>query len=132
MNLDSLKDRWLEPTYPLVTLARMVVDCCNANNFFQVVDSITRVQFNRVNNKASTSCIDHLYCNAKFRISPVKIISCGSSDHDALAYIRYSKEPLPPPRTIRKRTYKNFNQEPNVLVLFSYNISEHQIYIILT
>ena len=60
MNLDSLKGRWLEPGYPLVTLARMVVDCCNANNFVQMVDNITRSQYNSVKNQVSISCIDHL------------------------------------------------------------------------
>ena len=111
MNLDSLKGRWLVPGYPLVTLARMVVDCCNASNLTQMVDSITRMQYNSVEKKTSVSCIDHLYCNAKYRISPIKILTCGASDHDALSYIRYSKEPTAPPRTIRKRSYKNFNQQ---------------------
>ena len=111
MNLDSLKGRWLDPGYPLVTLARMVVDCCNASNLTQMVDSITRMQYNSVEKKTSVSCIDHLYCNAKYRISPIKILTCGASDHDALSYIRYSKEPTAPPRTIRKRSYKNFNQQ---------------------
>ena len=111
MNLDSLKGRWLEPGYPLVTLARMVVDCCNANNLTQMVDTITRMQYNSVEKKTCVSCIDHLYCNAKHRISPVKILTCGASDHDALSYIRYSKEPTAPPRTIRKRSYKKFDQQ---------------------
>ena len=111
MNLDSLKGRWLEPGYPLVTLARMVVDCCNANNFVQMVDNITRSQYNSVKNQVSISCIDHLYCNARHRISPVKILICGASDHDAVSYIRYSKEPRAPAKTIRKRSYKDFNQQ---------------------
>ena len=111
MNLDSLKGRWLEPGYSLVTLARMVVDCCNANNFTQLVDKITRVQYNSIQQTTSVSCIDHLYCNAKHRISPVKIITFGASDHDAVSYTRYSKEPMPPPRTIRKRSYKKFKSE---------------------
>ena len=54
-----------------MTLARMVVDCCNANNLTQMVDTITRMQYNSVEKKPSVSCIDHLYCNAKHRISPV-------------------------------------------------------------
>ena len=55
------------------------------------------------------SCIDHLYTNAKHRISPVKILAWGASDHDAVSFIRYSKEPKPPSRTIRKRSFKNFD-----------------------
>ena len=41
MSLDSLHERWLQTDYSLVTLARMVMDCCNANNFVQMVDKVT-------------------------------------------------------------------------------------------
>ena len=57
MKLDSLKGRWLEPGYPLVTLARMVVDCCNANNFTQMVNKITYVQYNSIQKKTSLETI---------------------------------------------------------------------------
>ena len=109
MNLDCLGGRWLENDYPLVSLSRMVRDICFANNFSQLVDKVTRVQFNSVRNTTQMSCIDHLYTNAKHRISPVKILAWGASDHDAVSFIRYSKEPKPPSRTIRKRSFKNFD-----------------------
>ena len=54
------------------------------------------------------SCIDHVYCNAKYRMSAVKVISFGGSDPDAIVYTRFSKEPKPPTKTIRKRSYKKF------------------------
>ena len=108
MNLDSMKGRWLEADYSLVSLARMVLDCCNSNNLSQMVDKVTRVQFNSVKKRTVTSCIDHIYCNTKHRISAVKVITCGASDHDAIMYTRYSKDPPPPARTIRKRSYKTF------------------------
>ena len=111
LNLDSLNGRWLETGYSLVTLGRMVVDCCNTNNFTQMVDKVTRVQFNSIRNETATSCIDHLYCNAKHRISSVRVVTFGASDHDAIAYTRFSKEPTPPARTIRKRSYKNFIED---------------------
>ena len=111
MNLDCLNGRWLEPDYSLASLSRMVLECCNMNNFSQVVDKVTRVQFNRIRNETTTSCIEHVYCNTKYRISPVKVISCGASDHDAIAYTIFSKDPPPPSRTIRRRSYKKFNQE---------------------
>ena len=110
MNLDSLNGKWLKSDYTLVSLARMVMDCCNTYNFTQMVDSITRIQYNSIKKQTATSCIDHLYCNAKHRISAVKILSFGASDHDAISYVRYSKEPAPPARTIRKRSYKNFSE----------------------
>ena len=108
MNLDYLKGRWLESSYPLVTLGRMVSECCNSNNFVQMVNEITRIQYNSIRKETSVSCIDHLYCNAKYRISPVKVLPFGGSDHDAIVYTRFSKEPKPPSRTVRKRSYKNF------------------------
>ena len=60
MNLNTLGGRWLEPDYALVSLSRMVLDCCNANNFSQLVDKITRCQYNSVRNETDVSCIDHL------------------------------------------------------------------------
>ena len=111
MNLNSFNGRWLEPDYSLVSLSRMVLDICNAHNFTQLVDKITRVQYNSVTNETDVSCIDHLYCNARHRVSKVRVCSFGASDHDALIYTRYSKEPPGPARTIRKRSYKNFNKE---------------------
>ena len=103
---DCLEGKWLDSEYNLVALARMVLSCCNSINFSQVVEKVTRVQFNSVRNQTVASCIDHVYTNSKHRISPVRIISCGTSDHDAIAFLRYSKEPHAPSRTIRKRSYK--------------------------
>ena len=110
MNLDSLSGRWLEANYSLVTLSRMVRDCCNLNNFIQLVDKVTRVQYNKVRRETVTSCIDHVYSNARHRISTIQVFSCGTSDHDAISFTRFSKDPVPPSRTIRKRSYKNFQE----------------------
>ena len=111
MNLNCLNGRWLENDYSLVSLSRMVRDSCYANNFQQMVDQVTRLQYNSVQNTTQTSCIDHLYTNARHRISPVRVLSWGASDHDAISYVRYSKEPKPPARTIRKRSFKNFDSK---------------------
>ena len=108
MNLDALNGRWLDPNYSLVSLARIVRDACNSLNFNQLVNKITRIQFNRVQNKTVCSCIDHVYSNASHRISPIRVLTCGSSDHEAISYIRYSKVSKPPTQTIRKRSFKNF------------------------
>ena len=75
MNLDSLGGRWLEADYSLVRLGRMVRDCCLVNNFSQMVNQVTRVQFNKVKMQTTTSCIDNVYCNTEQRISAVKIIT---------------------------------------------------------
>ena len=43
MNIDCLGDRWQDSNYSLVKLGRMVIQCCNSNNFSQMVDQVTRV-----------------------------------------------------------------------------------------
>ena len=111
MNIDCLEGRWQESNYSLVTLGRMVIQCCNSNNFTQMVNQVTRVQHNSTRGETATSCIDHVYCNAKFRMSKVNVLPFGGSDHDAVMYTRYSKVPKPPPRTIRKRSYKHFKKD---------------------
>ena len=124
MNLDTLNDRWIQPDYSLLSLSKMVLNCCSMNNFSQLVNKVTRVQYNSVSMSTSMSCIDHLYCNSRHRISPVKVISFGSSDHDAILYTRYSKEPTPPSRTIRKRSYKDFKVEDYVTDISKIDFSD--------
>ena len=110
MNLDCLDGKWLRPDYHLVSLARLVQTACNLNNFSQLVTSPTRSQFNRARSMMDISCIDHVYCNTKFRCSKVLVHSFGNSDHDIVCYTRFSKEPRPPACTVRKRSYKGFEQ----------------------
>ena len=111
MNLDALNDRWLETDYHLSSLARLVQTSCNLGNFSQLVKNPTRFQYNSVRNETNISLIDHLYTNFKHRCSNVCVVPFGDSDHDMIKYIRYSKPPPAPAKTIRKRSYKNFDQE---------------------
>ena len=111
MNLDCLDNRWQEASYPLVSLSRMVIQTCNSNNLSQMVDKVTRIQHNSKKGETLKSCIDHVYCNTKYRMSPVRVLPFGGSDHDAIIYTRYAKVPKPPPRTIKKRSYKDFKEE---------------------
>ena len=111
MNLDCLGGKWLRPDYSLLSLSKLVQVACSISNFTQLVTSPTRSQYNSVKRVTDISCIDHVYCNSKFRCSEVSVIPFGNSDHDILSYIRYSKVPPSPARTIRKRSYKNFEKE---------------------
>ena len=124
MNLDILKGRWLQPDYPLVSLSRLVQSACNIGNFHQLVNSPTRSQYNRIKNKTDISCIDHIYCNTKFRCSDVFVLSFGNSDHDIVGYIRFSKIPCSPARSVRKRSYKNFDKDKFLADLSSINWDE--------
>ena len=123
-NLDCYKGKWLNGNYCLKPLATMVLDTCNILNLTQIVNQVTRIQYNSVSKEISSSCLDHLYCNAKYRISDVSIISTGASDHDGILYTRYAKEPLPPRRTIRKRSYKNFNEADFIRDVASIDFSD--------
>ena len=69
MNIDVLRGRWLEADYHLVSLSRMIKSVCDMNNFHQLVQDVTRIQYNSVANTTSISCIDHIYTNARFRCS---------------------------------------------------------------
>ena len=109
-NIDVFQGRWLQPDYPLVSLSRLVKNACHLNNFHQLVKEITRVQYNSVSNTTESSCIDHIYTNAKFRCSNPAVVSFGDSDHDLLQYTRYSKINSDVARTVYKRSYKKFDE----------------------
>ena len=70
------------------------------------------------------SCIDHIYTNVKFRCSDAKVIPFGASDHNLIGYTRYSKLPPQPSCTVRKRSYKNFDNDRYLKDLRSVNWSE--------
>ena len=92
-------------------MSRLVKSACDISNFHQLVQDITRVQYNSVTNITKISTIDHIYTNAKFRCSAAQVISFGDSDHDLIGYTRYSKNPPIPSRIVVKRSYKNFNKQ---------------------
>ena len=111
LNLDALNNRWLDPSYPLVSLANLVQSTCNSFDFSQLVSMPTRSQYNSVQDTTAKSCIDHVYTNRKYRCSKVTVYPFGGSDHDLIGYTRYTKVPPAPSRTIRKRSYKKFIKE---------------------
>ena len=109
-NIDIYEGRWLKPDYPHVTLSRILKNFCHLNNFYQLVNGITRSQFNSIAGTMEVSSIDHVYSNAKFCCSEPSIISFGASDHDLIKYTRYSKLPAVPNRILCKRSYKDFDR----------------------
>ena len=109
INLDY--QRWLQPSYRLHSLTRLVQNVCNAYNFSQLVTEPTRLMYNSISMITEVSCIDHIYCNFKHKCSSPRVIVCGASDHDIISYVRYSKGPTLPGRTMRRRSYKNFVKE---------------------
>ena len=108
MNIDVLNGKWLEPSYSLLSLSKLIQNTCNLGHFSQLVNSPTRYQYNSVADRTDISCIDHIYTNCKVRCSEVTVSPFGNSDHDMIGYVRFSKDPPTPARTIRKRSYKTF------------------------
>ena len=109
MNLDSLKGRWLQNDYSLLSLAKLVQNYCDMGNLSQMVDEPTRFMFNSVSKSVEVSCLDHVYTNSKYKCSKPTILPFGNSDHDLVTYTRYSKQNPTNNPTIRGRTYKKFN-----------------------
>ena len=108
MNIDAYNGRWYNKSYHLNSLAELVHSSCSINNLSQLVKEPTRYQFNSVTGQTSFSCIDHAYTTHEFRCSKVTTIPFGNSDHNALSYTRFAKDPKLPVRTIRRRSYKGF------------------------
>ena len=80
MNIDVYQGKWLRPDYSLLSLSRLIKSACDISSFDQLVQDITRIQFNSVSNVTKISCIDHIYTNTKFRCSAATVISFGDSD----------------------------------------------------
>ena len=108
MNLDFLPNKWQRPSYRLCSLTNLVQNTCNTSNFTQLVTEPTRYMYNSVTETTEVSCIDHIYCNSKYKCSTPTITVSGASDHDIISYTRYTKAPPSPARTIRRRSYKEF------------------------
>ena len=105
MNIDSYRGRWLQRDYHLYSLAQIIHEFCNNNNVSQVVEDLTRAQYNSVAGKTDVSCIDHIYTNCTYKCSVPTVTTFGDSDHDIVGFVRLSKEPPAPTRTVRKRSY---------------------------
>ena len=55
--------------------------------------------------------MDHLYSNRSEKLSSVQTFFTGVSDHKLLKVTRFSKSFKQLPRFVKKRTFKNFDEE---------------------
>ena len=69
MNIDTYRGRWMQADYRLISLSRQVQNACNIGDFAQLVTEPTRTMYNSVTNSTDISCLDHVYCNAKYKCS---------------------------------------------------------------
>ena len=111
MNLDSYENKWKDQSYHLYHLSQLVHRFCNLSNMDQLVNGVTRSQYNSVTKKTTVSCLDHIYTNVRFKCSAPTIMSFGDSDHELIGFTRLSKQPQDVTHTIRKRSYKFFDEE---------------------
>ena len=85
----------------------------------QLVNGATR--FERGQPKSG---LDHLYTNKPDKLSAVHTVFTGMSDHKLLKVTRYTKSFKQLPRYVRKRIFKNFNEEQFIQKLNDCNINE--------
>ena len=72
----------------------------------QLVTGATRIERGQ-----PKSGLDHLYSNRSEKLSSVQTFFTGVSDHKLLKVTRFSKSFKQLPRFVKKRTFKNFDEE---------------------
>lgn len=102
MNVD-----WKSLSCPL---RRKLTDTCAVSGLSQVIDRPTRISFNNKGEKVAT-CIDHLYLNTPEVCSKALSVPVGCSDHNLITIVRKTKVPKEGFKIIKKRSFKDFDQE---------------------
>jgi hypothetical protein len=87
--------------------------------FYQLVTGATRLE--RGQPRAG---LDHLYTNKPEKLSSVQTFFTGMSDHKLLKFTRFSKSFKQNPRFVRKRMFKNFDDETFKEKLAGTNLDE--------
>ena len=105
-NLCALK--WGEDTYQHKDLADLVQDYLLETSSFQLVTETTRSGA-VAGGEVSMACLDHCYSDVPEKISEVKVVAAGNSDHLAVIIKKLARYPVAKPQTLRKRMYKNFD-----------------------
>ena len=100
---------WHNPDFQKKNLAHGVIDFLLEESLVQIVNDYTRTELKRGN--IEKGCIDHIYTNCQNKCSEASIVAAGNSDHLATVFTKYSRELRTKPRAIKKRSYKNFNEE---------------------
>ena len=100
---------WLDNNYEKKHLSENVIQFLLEESAVQLVEEYTRSEL--VNNEVQRSCIDHVITNIPNKCSKPEVFSVGNSDHLAVSVKKYTTELRNIPNTIKKRSYKNFNEE---------------------
>ena len=97
-----------DPNYIHKSLAETFKDFLIEENCFQIVEDYTRVRM--VNNEIQRSCLDHVSVNCVDKVVRPEVLGIGKSDHLGLLVTKKTRELRTSPRTVKKRVYKNFDQ----------------------
>ena len=112
------------PNYNEKYLADIVQEFNIEENVSQLMSINTRSNLRR--DTIEKSCIDHVSTNVPAKCANVSTVKdeLGSSDHAAVSVLKYSRELVVKPATVRKRAYKNFNEEDFITDVRNADFSE--------
>ena len=103
-------NKWYDDKYYLKEHAEMLQSFLLESGSSQLVKEFTRSEIVQ-GGELSRSCIDHCYSNVPEKVSKPEVIAVGDSDHLGVAITKYTRAEALKPRTVTKRSYKNFNIE---------------------
>ena len=107
MNVCAL--RMNDPTYEHKALASKIKDFFLEEDCSQIIQDYTRIR--KVGDQVQRSSLDHATVNCPGKIVEQKVVGLGCSDHMGIILKKLSREIRPNPRSIKKRIYKNFDQQ---------------------
>ena len=107
MNVCAL--RMNDPTYEHKALASKIKDFLLEEDCSQIIQDYTRIR--KVGDQVQRSSLDHATVNCPGKIVEQKVVGLGCSDHMGIILKKLSREIRPNPRSIKKRIYKNFDQQ---------------------
>ena len=105
-NLCSIK--WHDENYHRQEQVAMVQSFLLETASTQLVQGYTRSEIIQ-GGELSRSGIDHCYTNVPEKLCSPEVLVVGDSDHLGVVVTKYTRSSHTKPKTVMKRSYKNFN-----------------------
>ena len=118
-NLCSIK--WHDEKYHRQEQVAMVQSFLLETASSQLVQGYTRSEIIQ-GGELSRSGIDHCYTNVPEKLSRPEVLVVGDSDHLGVVVTKFTRSPPIKPKTVMKRSYKNFNIEKFLTDILNSNI----------
>ena len=116
--------RWNDEDYNRSEHAEMIQSFLLDTSSTQLVRDFTRSEFVQ-GGEISRSCIDHCYTSSPEKLSKPDVVAVGESDHLGVVVTKYVKIPKIKPRTVTKRSYKDFSVETFLTEVLNSKIDEN-------